>query len=318
MDVSLQAIAELLQTKHRLVLTAHMNPDGDSLGSMLGLYHSLKGAGKEVTMLLDDDIPALYHFLPGFEDIQRPSATTQTADLLIVLDASDVERIGAVKTAINAPILNIDHHLSNTHFADYWYVDVQAAATGEIVYELLQVLQLPLTASIAASLYTAIATDCGFFRYANTTAKTMRYAAALMEAGAKPPQISEALETKSMNSVLALSKVLDTLEFFAQGRIACISLDTALVASLENTEGFINYPRCIEGVEIAVMFKEASADVTRVSMRSRDIDVSRIALSFGGGGHRRAAGCSVAGPLSTAKPKVLAALQALVEEELHA
>lgn len=304
MEVSLQRTAELLNQASALVITGHVNPDGDCLGSMLALYYHLTALGKKVQLLLDDEPPPVYRFLPGVENIAKPTTAVQ-ADLLVVVDASDDMRIGRVRTMVSADVLNIDHHVSNLKFADYWHLDFQAAATGEIILELLQSMDAELSADMAVCLYTAIATDCGFFRYANTSAKTMRFAARLIECGVKPHMIAEQLDAKPLASMLALQKVLDTLEVSHAGKIATITLDAALLADVENTEGFINYPRNIEGVEVAVMFKAVDESNVRVSMRSRRLDVSRLALIFGGGGHMRAAGCTVSGTIGEAKSKVL-------------
>lgn len=307
MDFSLKQIVTLLESSNTIILTAHLQPDGDCLGSMLALYQHLMIMGKDVRMVLDDDVPALYHFLPGYEAISKPTEEQITADILIVLDASDIERIGKVKEHVNAPILNIDHHLSNTKFADYWYIDTQSAATGEIIFELLTLLQARITADMATCLYTGIATDCGFFRYANTSVKTMRYAAELMEYGARPHVISEHMETKSLESIHTLGKILETLELHHDGKIATITLSAEIINALDSTEGFINYPRVIDGVDVAIMFKVMSASMIRISLRSKTLDVSKLALGFGGGGHARAAGCSIAGTIDNVKKEVLTA-----------
>lgn len=305
MNFSFEQIATLLEGSNTIMLTAHKQPDGDCLGSMLALYHYLVQMGKNVGMVIDDDIPTLYHFLPGQEIINKPTANVINADLLIVLDASDVERIGKVKEHINAPILNIDHHVSNTKFADYCYLDTQSAATGEIILQLLTMLKASITVDMATCLYTAIATDCGFFRYANTSVQTMRYAATLMEYGALPHVISEHMEAKPLTSILTLGKVLETLEVHHQGKIATITILSDILSNLDNTEGFINYPRVIEGVEIAIMFKVMIGGTVRISLRSRTIDVSKLAFSFGGGGHARAAGCTITGTIEEVKKEVL-------------
>jgi phosphoesterase RecJ-like protein len=258
-------------------------------------------------MVLDDDVPALFKFLPGHQGIQRPTTKVMSADLLIVLDASDIERIGKVKEHVRAPILNIDHHVSNTKFADYWYIDKRSAATGEIIFQLLTMLQVHITADMATCLYTAIATDCGFFRYANTSVQTMRYAAELMECGAQPHVISEYLETKPLESILTLGKVLETLELHHHGQIATITILPDTLNTLDSTEGFINYPRVIEGVEIAIMFKVMSEGMIRISFRSKIADVSKLALAFGGGGHARAAGCAIMGRIDDVTKEVLTA-----------
>ena len=315
MDYSLKQTAALLQNSNTIVLTAHVQPDGDCLGSMLALNQYLTSLGKNVKMILDDDIPALYQFLPGHQAILKPTSKVISADLLIVLDASDIERIGKVKEHVEAPILNIDHHVSNTKFADYWYIDQRSAATGEIILQLITLVKGSITADIATCLYTAIATDCGFFRYANTTAQTMRYAADLIEYGARPNLISESMESKPLESILTLARVLETLELHHHGKIATIKILPDTLTTLDSTEGFINYPRVVEGVEIAIMFKVMSADNTiRISFRSKTVDVSQLALAFGGGGHARAAGCAIMGRIDDVMKEVLhVATQQLAE-----
>lgn len=315
MEISLDGAIKLLNQARTLVITGHVHPDGDCLGSMLALYEHLAASGKQVQLLLDDNVPTVYDFLPGCDQIRRPGNKPIVADLLIVLDASDVERIAGVKAVVDAKVLNIDHHISNTKFADYWYIDSAAAATGEIILDLLHRIKAPISTNIAVNLYTAIATDCGFFRYANTTSATLRDAAELIDAGARPHIISEYLETKPLESMMTLKRILETLEIYHNGQIAAITVSPDISENgNDNTEGLINYPRNIEGVEIAIMFKIADASTTRVSFRSRHVDVSRLALSFGGGGHKRAAGCSISGDFSTAKQQVLRAAEQLLPE----
>ncbi len=315
MEISLRRVAKMLAEAETLAITGHIHPDGDSLGSMLALYAPLAAQGKQVTLLLDDEIPAVYKFLPGVELIRRP-AGPQTADLLVVLDASDADRIAGVDTAVRAKTLNIDHHISNTKFADYWYIDSHAAATGEIILELLHLMKITITADMATNLYTAIATDCGFFRYANASATTLRHAADLVDCGAAPHIIAEQLETKPLASIMTLRSVLDSLEVHAGGRIAAVTVEfeNGGDGAAETTEGYINYPRNIEGVEIAIMFKPEDNTATRVSFRSRRCDVSRLALAFGGGGHARAAGCTVGRGLTAAKEDILRAAERLLDE----
>ena len=309
MEISLRQAADLLRNADTLVLTAHVHPDGDSLGSMLGLYLALQAEGKKVYLLLDDVVPASYQFLPQWRKITKIGDNDRlNPDLLVVLDASDIERIGKVNHAVRAPILNIDHHISNTLFADYTYLDKQASATGEIITELLKTLGYPITADIGDCLYTAIATDCGFFRYANTSAATLRYAAELVEAGAKPQFISEELEKRPLSNLVTLTKVLQTIELHHNGEIATMAISRDLLQDpSESTEGFINYARSIDGVEVAILLKAIDDRTVRVSFRSHRVDVSQIALSFGGGGHIRAAGCTVYDNLANAQAKVVAA-----------
>ncbi|WP_371371213.1 bifunctional oligoribonuclease/PAP phosphatase NrnA [Sporomusa aerivorans] len=311
MEVSIAQSAKLLDGASRIVLTTHVHPDGDALGSLLALYSFLILEGKNVRMILDDEVPRAFKFLEGWEKIEKPGTLVETVDLLVVLDASDAERIGEVKKAIKAPILNLDHHISNVKFADYWFVDSQAAATGEIIFKLFKTVKAKVTDKMAEALFTAIATDCGFFRYANTSAQTLSFAAELVELGAKPQLISEQLDTKPRIVMEMLPRVIETLEileFGQSGNIASIVLEREVIAALkDDTDGFINYPRNIDGVEIAIMFKEVDANCVRVSLRSRTVDVSKLALSFGGGGHARAAGCTVNEPLANAKAVIFKA-----------
>jgi phosphoesterase RecJ-like protein len=315
MEITLSRVIELLRNSDDIVITTHINPDGDALGSLLALNLYLTSLGKKVSLLLDDEIPSLFKFLPNSSHIARPDNSISKHQLLIVLDASDAERIGKVYQNIKAPILNIDHHVSNTKYADYLYLDDKSAATGEILCDLFKCARIPFSLDISICLYTAIATDCGFFRYANTSAKTMRYAADLIESGVKPHLISEHLETKPLASIVALTKVLETLELHQDGKVALIIVMPEIIKNNEElTEGLINYPRNIEGVELAVMFKITAPDTIRASFRSRGVDVSRLALEFGGGGHMRAAGCTLHGSITSAKEKVLTAAAKLFTE----
>lgn len=313
-NLTLPEIRQRLQASQKIVLTPHIHPDGDCLGSMLGLYHVLKSQYKEVSMLLDDEVPKSFHFLPGQEEICQPENPID-ADLLVIVDASDLERIGQVRNMVKAPTLNIDHHISNVHFADYLYLDPDAAATGEIIYDLVKemIKELPLESAIC--LYTAIATDCGFFRFSNTQAKTMKIAAQLIEAGVKPYRIAESLEVRSVESLQIMAQVLQTLQFYQSGKIAAISVSEQIMAKgKDHTEGLVQYPRSLEGVDVAVMFKEVDQQTLRVSMRSHETDVSEVALQFGGGGHKRAAGCTLLGPVEESKQKLINQLIKTVQE----
>lgn len=308
MEISLQQSAELLEKANAIVLTAHVNPDGDSLGSLLALYQGLHRKGKTVTILLDDVVPPVYRFLPCCEVIRQPDENERhSPDLLVVLDASDIERIGKVRQIVTAPVLNIDHHISNTRFADYTYVEPESSSTGEIITVLLNMMGCPLNQGIGNCLYTAIATDCGFFQYANTSAQTLRHAADLVEAGAQPQRISEALERRPLSSLTTLTKVLQTIELHKNGKVATMVIPENLITDPdESTEGFINYARSVEGVEVAILLKAIAPTTVRVSLRSHRADVSRIALAFGGGGHIRAAGCTIHEKLEKAKEMAVA------------
>lgn len=314
MDISLLDAVNILVKANSIIITTHINPDGDALGSILGLYYHLTKRGKVVSMLLADEIAEQYSFLGNIDKIQGLPEAKLTADLLVVLDASDIERIGTVNAYVSAPILNIDHHISNTRYADYCYVDSNAVATGEIILDLLRLEAVKIDYELAKCLYTAIATDCGFFRYANTTPKIMRDAADLIDAGVRPEIICEALESKPVSSIITLQKTLETLELAADGRVAAVTVYCQLIDKKYNTEGLINIPRNIKGVEIAILFKVVDENNTRISFRSRSLDVSKLALSFGGGGHVKAAGCTIQGSPSVVKNNILAVCEELLRE----
>ena len=313
-EISLQETGKLLLDAKKIVLCTHVSPDGDTLGSSLGLAQCLQKLGKEVIVYCDDLVNKSFSFIPGIELLQRPDANNSVeADLLVVIDASSFDRIGIVGEVVKyKQLLNIDHHISNTHFADFVYLDSKAAATGEIICELLQEMAWPIDHNIAECFYIAISTDCGSFRYANTTPKTMRAGAWLLEQGVRPNEISDKLDMKSRLTVEMLAKVLPSLTFEADGKIAYLTITNDLYNKDANTDSFVNYPRYIDGVEVAIMFKAVEPKVTRVSMRSSNVDVAQVALSFGGGGHIRAAGCTIYAPVEEAREQLLAKLRELV------
>ena len=308
--IDLKTTGELLLAAQRLVLCCHVSPDGDTLGSALGLAHFLEQQGRSVTVLVDDDINKGLQFIPGIDCCRRPvEGEKLTADLLVVMDASSADRIGICAKVTEAPVvLNIDHHISNTEFADYLYLDAKAAAVGEVMCDLFAANAWKMDLFTANCFYIAMVTDCGSFRYSSTTPNTMRRAAEMLELGVKPAEISDFLEVKERSSVELLAKVLPSLTFALEGRLAYMTITNDQYDHAINTDSYVNYPRYIEGVDVAVLFKAVEPEVTRVSMRSSKTDVAEIAVGFGGGGHVRAAGCTVYAPVEEARTQVLAAL----------
>ncbi|MDD7380001.1 MAG: bifunctional oligoribonuclease/PAP phosphatase NrnA [Succiniclasticum sp.] len=313
---TLTETADLLRKAQKIVIVSHVSPDGDTLGSGLALMHALRSLGKEVTLNVDDMIPSAYAFLPGIREYRRfAPEETIAADLLVIVDASSADRAGNALTVVKAPlVLNIDHHKTNTRFADCLYLDADAAATAEIMYDLLQTMQVPLTEAIATCIYEGLYTDTGSFKYSNTTAHTLRTAAALLEFGIDPSEISDNMEVKSRSQIEMLQKVLGTLTFCQDGKVAYVEIAPELYDPDVDTDVFVSYPRYIEGVEIALLFKQVDENLTRVSFRSKGRDVAELAVTFGGGGHHRAAGCSIYAPLKVAEQKVLQAVEALFHE----
>ena len=306
--INLLETGNMLLAAQKIVLCCHVSPDGDTLGSALGLARLLEQKGKEVTVFVDDDINKSLSFIPGVDKVQRPEAgVIVDADLFVVVDASSFDRVGICNEVVKAPVLlNIDHHISNTEFADYLYLDAEAAAAGEIMCDLFEAMGWEYDEAIAVDFYTAITTDCGSFRYSNTTSKTMQRAAKLLDYGVKPNEISDMLDVRSRKTTELLAKVLPSLTFDYEGKVAHITITNDLYDKEAQTDSFVSYPRYIEGVEVAIMFKAVEPEVIRVSMRSSNVDVASVALSFGGGGHLRAAGCTIYAPVEEAKAQLLA------------
>ncbi|MBQ8418423.1 MAG: bifunctional oligoribonuclease/PAP phosphatase NrnA [Phascolarctobacterium sp.] len=306
--IDLLETGNMLLAAQKIVLCCHVSPDGDTLGSALGLARFLEQRGKEVIVFVDDDINKSLSFIPGIEKARRPVAgEIVEADLFVVVDASSFDRVGICNEVVKAPVLmNIDHHISNTEFADYLYLDAEAAAAGEIMCDLFEAMGWEYDEKIAVAFYTAITTDCGSFRYSNTTSKTMQRAAKLLDYGVKPNEISDLLDMRSRKTMELLAKVLPSLTFDYEGRVAHITITNDLYDKEAQTDSFVSYPRYIEGVEVAIMFKAVEPAITRVSMRSSNVDVAQVALSFGGGGHLRAAGCTIYAPVEEARAQLLA------------
>lgn len=309
---TLAETGNLLSQAQKIVLCSHISPDGDTLGSTLALGHLLRNLGKEVILIVDDDIPMSLKFLPGVNQYLRCQEDQQLkTDLLVIMDSSSADRAGNVLTVVKAShVLNIDHHKTNTRFAEYLYVDANAAATAEIVYTLAKFMQWEFNRDIAYCIFTGLYTDTGSFKYSNTSATTLRAAADLLGYGVDPSFISDNLELKTRATVTMLSKVLNTLTFEHDGAIAYLEISNQLYDKEVDTESFISFPRYIEGVEVALLFKEVEPGFTRVSMRAKNIDVAKIAFSFGGGGHQKAAGCGLKADLTSTKAQILAAVHA--------
>lgn len=307
-----EEVLHLLKKYDRYVLGCHLHPDGDAIGSLLALGLALETAGKEVAMVVPGGVPVTYRFLEGTEKILP--VPSFTPEVMIALDCADRERLLLPEEvfASGALLVNIDHHLSNSMFGDFNYVLPEASATGEIVYDLLTGGGFTLDKRVAAAVYTAVATDTGFFRYSNTNGRVLAIAAQLVAAyGISPSRIAEEVyEERSYDSLRLLGEVLSTLRLAAGGKIAWMTMSQELMATyavpLEETENFVNHTISIRGVEVGLFFKEIGPEETKVSWRSKiGLDVSRLAAHFGGGGHARAAGCTIKAPVAQAVEKVL-------------
>lgn len=293
MKLTLKETAQKLKTVNKILVTAHINPDGDAIGSTLAMSLALRQLGKSAQVYIDDKKRMNLTFLPYFDEIKRPAEGEKfDADLLLVLDTSP-DRIGNVRKLTDAPILNVDHHVTNKNETDDLYLDSNAAAACEIVYRLCIELGVEITKDIATCIYTGIVTDTGFFNYSNTTPETFRIAANLVECGVKPNFISEQVEKRTLNDVQVMRAVLQTMEIYFGGKVAGMHLETGLSKLVDTTEGLVDIIRVIDTVDVAFFMHCQEENLTRVSLRSKGVNVSEIAQKLGGGGHIRAAGATL-------------------------
>ena len=302
--VDLITIGNILLKSQRIAFAIHLSPDGDAIGSALGLARVLGALGKSVTIYVDDIIKG-FGFLPDLKRIKTiedlEGIESKEFDLLCILDCSTLARIGKVKDKIFAPLsINIDHHISNEGYTDYAYIDGYAAATAEIITDLVQVMEWPLDEMSATYLYLGLVTDSGSFGFSCTRGQTLRNAAILLEKGARPAFIHDGLEDMEWRSMQALRWALQTMTFAFDGKVAYMYTDLEHYDPLADMDSFSSYPRRICGVNVAIYFKEVEEGLTRASIRSRTIDVSKVALAFRGGGHAKAAGCTIHLPLHEA------------------
>ncbi|PZN12045.1 MAG: bifunctional oligoribonuclease/PAP phosphatase NrnA [Bacillota bacterium] len=310
------AVVEALRAGRRFALFLHLSPDGDSIGSTLALGLALERLGKRTVWISADPPGEQYRFLPGIERFRlwnEYEDDWSQYDAAILLDCADLDRVGPARAAIDriGRVINIDHHPSNRRYGDVNLIEPGAAAVGEITARLIDRLGVELDTAMAYGLYTAILTDTGSFQYEATRPDTLRLAARLLEAGVRPAEVAQAVfESRPLRVLRLLREALGTLEVGAGGRLAWMTVSRAMMdrigAQRADTEGFVNYPRSIAGVEVALLFIEEPDGRVRVSWRSnREVDVSKLAAVFGGGGHARAAGCTVPGPLERARVQVL-------------
>lgn len=306
-------IIAAISSSKNVIITGHIMPDGDSIGSTLALGLALEKLGKKVTMACPDAVPESFLFLPGADRIHCGVPKNDEYDTIFVVDCSTPDRVGEEMQELlngNITVVNIDHHINGVQFADVSYVDSSAAATGEIIFDLLDELGV-IDVDIAINLYAAILTDTGSFRYEATTSLTHRRVAKLLEFGINVSRVTKHLfDEKPLEVFMVLKQALKNLYISKCGRAAWISINwdelQKIGAKDEHTRGLVNYPRSIKGVKIALMFREPSPGLVKVSIRSNDdIDVSKIAAEFGGGGHKRAAGCLIEGDIKTIKEKVI-------------
>lgn len=313
----IEETVDALLKNDNFVLTTHLNPDGDAIGSLLGLGLALLNAGKNVVMVMPHPVPVTFQFMPGAQQVERVNPDARF-DVGIALDCTDLTRAGEDVQQVfqkAGNLINIDHHISNQYFGDINVVDPQAAATGEIICDILVNARIPVTADIATNLYAAIVTDTGSFQHQNTTAKSLRTAAFLLDCGAAHRIVQQYIyEQRSLESLRLLARGLESLSLSEDGTVAWVTISQDLLfasgAAVEDSDGLVDYVKSLKGVEVGVLFKEVNAGETKVSFRSKNhLDVNRLAAHFGGGGHERAAGCTVNGRIEDVERLVISKIE---------
>ena len=306
-ESTFQQIVKAILESNFIMIFPHVIPDGDTIGCASALQRALRKAGKKVKIVDEKDIPDYLKFL--IEDDEDTVDQLDQPDLCIAVDCSDMGRLGERKDTFlsGKNTVNIDHHPTNTRFASLNYVDDKASATGEIIFELLKKLNLQFDQFIAEAIYSAISTDTGSFKYTNTSSKSHLVAAELLDMGVDLNEISvELYQNTRLEKIRLEAEVLETLEIICDGKVASAYATKDMLkktgATMDETEGFIEILRNIMGVEVAIFFKEVQNNEIKIGFRAKKYaDVSKIAMQFGGGGHVKAAGCSIAGSLDYAK-----------------
>ncbi|HYE65048.1 MAG TPA: bifunctional oligoribonuclease/PAP phosphatase NrnA [Pyrinomonadaceae bacterium] len=314
----LSQVVELIDAKRRFAITSHVRPDGDSLGSSLGLYWLLRALDKEPEVIMRDPVPHAYRKLPGAASVRVTPAIDRPYDAVFVIECSDITRPGLVDLEKQV-VVNIDHHSTTALFGTINWIDSTASAVGEMIYNLCKAIGVRVTKEIAECVYTALLTDTGSFHYSNTTERTFKVASELVRAGVKPARIAQAVfSSYPWSKIELLGEVLSTARRDRSGRVAwmrqTLEMQERIGATDEDGDGFVNYPLQVAEVEAVALLKECAPGAYRVSLRSKgDINVARIAERFGGGGHRNAAGCTLEGDWDEAEATIVRLLQEEIE-----
>ncbi len=320
-DASLKVFCDQLKKRKHFLLASHVSPEGDAVGSLVAMQSLLERLGKKATIICQDPFPERLYCLPFRERWNVYGKTKETAphfDALVVTDCPTLERIGNPKSLVGPEtvIFNIDHHISNVRFGQFNYVKPQAAASGEVVYDIYKQLKMKPNKDEATALYVALSTDTGSFKYSNTSVRAHRIAAELLQTGIDIDRINEELyATYSLNKINLYSRLLGKVETAFGGQVAWVAMSRTDLqdsgASYEDSEGFIDFLKYLKEVKIAFLLSEMEKPKeVRVSFRSRgSYDVNQIATAFAGGGHKKASGCSLSLGLQESVQAILKQIQ---------
>lgn len=311
--IDLKSLLKKIHNAQTFLIATHENPDGDGIGSILALAEGLKQLGKKTTLYIKDPVPKMYHYLPGYKKIKQALPQKTQFDLSFLVDLGELERVGQdfINCSGRNETISLDHHAKGEHNADFNFCLPKQASSGEVIYKILNGLKVKFTKSMATCIYTAMVTDTGSFKYSNTTQETFAIAAELMKQNIDVWEVAlNCFESSSQARMEYLKRTLNTLEVHKSGKIAWVVMSLKNLkqsgAKPDEAEGFINYPRSLEGVEVALAFKEIEKNFYKISFRSKNyVDVAAIANIFGGGGHIRASGCKIKGSFKEVQSKLL-------------
>jgi phosphoesterase RecJ-like protein len=320
----LKQIRDEIHRRQSFLLTSHARPDGDSIGSQLAMAFALDALGKRARIINADAAPDHYREFPGLDRIEIRSEVPPDAhaDSVIVMECSDLSRTGVTGFG-GRYIINIDHHVGNRMYGALNWFDESAAACGEMVFELIRALDVPLTLEIATHIYLAILTDTGSFHHSNITPRTFDICRRTVEAGVNPAAMARRVfDSNSFGKLKLIGALLDSMQLVDEGRLAVLYMDDAMLAACgctnNDTEGVINLPLTAREIQAVVFFKASAGGDVRVSMRSKyDVDVRLVANHFGGGGHKNAAGFTVTGSLDEVRPAIIERLTQAIRTGLQ-
>ncbi|MEZ5425877.1 MAG: bifunctional oligoribonuclease/PAP phosphatase NrnA [Pyrinomonadaceae bacterium] len=315
----LSQVIEVIENKQSFAITTHVRPDGDGIGSSLGLCWLLRSLGKKAEVILRDDIPFSYQGLPGADEIKKVAEINGSYDAVFVIECSDIGRPG-IRNLENQLVVNIDHHSTCEHFGTINWIDSTASAVGEMIYNLCKAIGGRVTKEIAECVYLALVTDTGSFHFPNTTERTLKVASELVKVGVKPARISETVYSSySWSRIELMRQVLSTVKRDETGRLAWMRQSMAMARDAEavdgDNNGFVNIPLSAREIVAVVYMREVQPNAYRVSLRSKgEINVARVAEQFGGGGHKNAAGCRVEGDWDECEKQIVEAMLEAVDK----
>lgn len=315
----LSQVVELIENKQVFGITTHVRPDGDGIGSSLGLCWLLRSLGKTAEVIVSDNIPVAYQQLPGADEIRKVAEIDRDYDAVFVIECSDILRPEIINLDRQFTV-NIDHHATCEHFGTVNWIDSTASAVGEMIYNLCKAIGGRVTKEIADCVYLALVADTGSFHYPNTTDRTLKVASELVKVGVKPAEISEMIYNGyTWGRIELMREVMNTVRRDDSGKVAFMRQTLAMKRLSGAVEGdnanFVNFPLMAREIEAVVYMREVGEEVYRVSLRSKgDINVAKIAERFGGGGHKNAAGCSIRGNWDLMERELVKSLTEAVEK----